>query len=83
MLFLHDNHSDVEEDEIEAQVQRDLVAGILASIDKKTSIVLFSSNNHGTVPYIFINLMLAFMFIVYSMLVYPLSHYNYLASHFR
>lgn len=40
----------VEEVETEAQVQRDLVLGILVSMDKKTNIVLFNSNNHETVP---------------------------------
>lgn len=40
----------VEEVETEAQVQRDLVLGILASVDQKTNIVLFNSNNHETVP---------------------------------
>lgn len=40
----------VEEVKTEAQVQRDLVLGILASVDKKTNIVLFNSNHHETVP---------------------------------
>lgn len=40
----------VEEVETEARVQRDLVLGILASVDKKTDIILCSSNNHETMP---------------------------------
>lgn len=49
LSFLYSDHSDGLEG-AEAQVQRALVWGIPASVDKKADIILCNSNNHKTMP---------------------------------